>query len=405
MPTGRSTDQWGNDVTAAGANAVRALDKTLMCNLALGRETGPLLKDALATDPDMVMAHSLKGYFFLLMASGPLRDRVPKVLAAAEARLEAATVREKAHVRALKHWLDGDTYGAVQAWEEILADHPRDVLALRLAHHAYFYMGAAGGMLASVERVLDAWDEGFAGYGFVLGMRAFALEESGDYAAAEEAGRRAVDINTDDPWAVHAVAHVMEMQDRHGEGIEWITGLQPHWQQANNFRYHLWWHRALMHLGRGETEEALKLYDEDIWDPESDEYLDLCNDVSLLLRLELLGVDVGERWQVLAEKVAGRTEERLLAFIDCHFVAALAAGGKMQTAGEMANAMARAGGVFAGAGSPVSNALIAHRAGDYGAAAKLLRNVREAIVTLGGSHAQRDLFELILSDAEVRAET
>ena len=84
MPTGRSTDQWGNDVTAADANAVRALDKTLMCNLALGRETGPLLKDALAADPDMVMAHSLKGYFFLLMASGPLRDRVPKVLAAAE---------------------------------------------------------------------------------------------------------------------------------------------------------------------------------------------------------------------------------------------------------------------------------------------------------------------------------
>ena len=399
MPTGRSTDQRGNDVTAAGADAVRALDKTLMGYLALGRETGPLLKEALTADPDLVMAHCLKGYFFLLMASGPLRDRVPKVLAAAEAGLEGTTAREKTHVRALKHWLGGDEAGAVKAWEEILADHPLDVLALRLAHHAYFYMGAAGGMLSSVERVLDAWDEGLAGYGFVLGMRSFALEESGDYGAAEEAGRRAGEINADDPWAVHAVAHVMEMQGRHGEGIEWITGLQPHWEQANNFRYHLWWHRALMHLGRGEADEALRLYDESLWDPDSDEYLDLCNDVSLLLRLELMGVDVGDRWRVLAEKASSRIDDRMLAFIDCHVVAALAAAGQTDKAETMVEEMASAGGVFADVGATVSKALIAHRAGDYPAAARLLGDVRDDIVTIGGSHAQRNLFNLLLEDA------
>lgn len=402
MPTGRPTDQWGNGVTAAGADAVRALDKTLMCYLALGRETGPLLKHALAADPDMVMAHCLKGYFFLLMASGPLRDRVPKVLAAAEAGLEGGTAREKTHVRALKHWLDGDTSGAAGAWEEILADHPRDVLALRLAHHAYFYMGAAGGMLSSVERVFDAWGEDLAGYGFVLGMRAFALEESGDYSAAEEAGRRAVDINADDPWAIHAVAHVMEMQGRYGEGVEWITGLQPHWGQANNFRYHLWWHRALMHLGRGEADEALRLYDQSIWDPDSDEYLDLCNDVSLLLRLELLGVDVGDRWEALAEKASSRADDRILAFIDCHVVAALAAAGQVDKAQRMVGEMASAGGVFADVGATVSKALIAHRTGDYPAAARLLGDVRDTIVTIGGSHAQRNLFNLLLEDSENR---
>lgn len=402
MPTGRPTDQWGNDVTAAGADAVRALDKTLMSYLALDRETGPLLKDALAADPDMVMAHCLKGYFFLLMASGPLRDRVGKVLAAAEAGLEGALGREKTHVRALKHWLDGDVAGAVKAWEEILSENPLDVLALRLAHHAYFYMGAAGGMLASVEGVIDAWDEGAPGYGFVLGMRSFALEESGDYGAAEKAGRRAVEINADDPWAVHAVAHVMEIQGRHGEGVEWITGLEPHWGQANNFRYHLWWHRALMHLGRGEVDEALRLYDESLWDPESDEYLDLCNDVSLLLRLELLGVDVGDRWEALAEKAVSRIDDRMLAFIDCHVVAALAAAGQVDKAERMVDGMASAGGVFADVGATVSKALIAHRAGDYPAAARLLGEVRDTIVTIGGSHAQRNLFELLLDDAENR---
>jgi tetratricopeptide (TPR) repeat protein len=401
-----ATDQWGLGVTTAGpgaADAITALDQTLMSYLAIGRQTGGLLKSAIKADPGMVMGHCLKGYFFLLMASAPLRARVPKVLAAAEQGLAAATPREQAHVRALKHWAGGDQGAAARVWEEILGGHPLDVLALRLAHHAYFYLGAVGDMLASIERVIGAWDESTPGYGFVLGMRSFALEESGDYAEAERLGRAAVDINADDPWAIHAVAHVMEMQDRHGEGIDWITGLESHWGAANNFRYHLWWHRALMHLGRGELDEVMRLYDEDLWDPESDEYLDLCNDVSLLLRLELLGIDVGGRWQGLAEKVAGRTDDRILAFIDCHFVAALAAGGRMQTAREMADAMAGAGGVFAAVGATVSNALIAHRERDYAATARLLGDVGDAIVTMGGSHAQRNLFELILSDAEARA--
>ncbi|MCH7631991.1 MAG: tetratricopeptide repeat protein, partial [Planctomycetes bacterium] len=330
-----ATDQWGQAVTAAGPGAVAAFDKTCLSYLALGQETGPLLKAVFAADPDMLMGHCLKGYFFLLMGSGPLRDRVPKSVAAAEAGLAGATAREKAHVAALKLWLGDDSPAAARVWEEILAENPRDVLALRLAHHAYFYLGAAGDMVASVDRIMGGWDESVPAYGFVLGMRSFALEESGDYAAAEATGRLAVDLNPDDPWAVHAVAHVMEMQDRHAEGIEWITGLESHWNAANNFRYHLWWHRALMHLGRGEVDEVTRLYDEAIWDPESDEYLDLCNDVSLLLRLELRGVHVGERWQALADKVEGRTDERILAFIDCHFVAALAAAGRMEAARDM----------------------------------------------------------------------
>jgi len=93
----------------------------------------------------------------------------------------------------------------------------------------------------------------------------------------------------------------------------------------------------------------------------------------------------------------------LLRFVECHFVAALAAGGKVDAASEMANDMAAVGGIFANVGTTVSNALIAHRAGDFAGAAQLLQDVRESIVTLGGSHAQRDLFELILSDAERRA--
>ena len=90
------------------------------------------------------------------------------------------------------------------------------------------------------------------------------------------------------------------MQDRARAGVEWIRGLERRWDACNNFRYHLWWHLALMHLGLGEADAALALYDERVWDPASDEYLDLCNDAALLQRLELAGVNVGDRWAAVA---------------------------------------------------------------------------------------------------------
>ena len=403
MPSSRPKDRWGHEVTAVSAAAVGRLDETVLSYLALGRDTGERLKATFAADPDMVMAHCLKGYFFLLMGSGPLKARAPKSLQAAEAGLAAATPRERAHVAALGHWLADDAAKAVGTWEEILADHPRDPLALRLAHHAYFYMGAAGDMRASVERALRRWDAGVPGFGFVLGMRAFALEEAGDYGSAEKEGRRAVELNPDDPWSVHAVAHVMESQDRHAEGIAWIAGLEPHWSKANNFRYHLVWHRALMHLDRGELDEATTLYDRALWDPQSDEYLDLCNDAALLLRLEILGRDVGGRWRALADKAAGRTDEHILAFIDCHFLAALAADGRLDAARKMTAGMRAKGGIFAQVGAPVAEALLAWREKDYAQAAKLLSVARADIVRMGGSHAQRDLFDMVLIDAALKS--
>lgn len=46
---------------------------------------------------------------------------------------------------------------ASDVWEDILVDHPTDLLALKFAHDAYFYMGAQIPMRDSVARVLPYW--------------------------------------------------------------------------------------------------------------------------------------------------------------------------------------------------------------------------------------------------------
>jgi tetratricopeptide (TPR) repeat protein len=200
------------------------------------------------------------------------------------------------------------------------------------------------------------------------------------------------------------------MQDRRREGIDWISGLRAHWNACNNFRYHLWWHLALVHVALERYDEALALYDRSLYDPQSEEYLDLCNDIALLARLEMAGVDVGTRWEALIDKVERQRAGRVLAFVDAHYVIATAAaqgeGVAHALAGQLQTYAATGTGttarVTAEVGLPLADALIAYQTGDYSRCVQRLYPLRGRWVALGGSHAQRDLFAQMLIDAALK---
>ena len=398
-------DTRGLETTAANDAAVRNLDATLAQYLRFGTETGDCLKRTLAEDPEMALAHCVKGYFFMLFC-------VPALVAKARASLDAAhrsadergaTDRERRHLDALDAWIRGEFEQAVAHFEAILAGHPRDILALKLAHYLHFYLGDDENLRDSIGRVLHAWDDTVEGYGYVLGMQAFALEESGAYDQAEHAGRSAVERNPADLWAVHAVAHVMEMQDRRREGIAWVRESEPRLGECNNFGYHLWWHLALFHLELEDVESVLQLYDERMRADLSDEYLDICNATSMLWRLEERGIDVGDRWNELAERCDARTGDHQMVFPDAHYMLALAAGGRDAAVERMLDSMR----VFAGgsateqvvtrsAGLALGRAVAHWYRGEYAEVVDVLAPVRYRLPLIGGSHAQRDLFHQLL---------
>ena len=399
-------DARGLETTAANEAAVHGLDATLAQYLRFGTETGACLKRIFADDPDMVLAHCVKGYFFMLFC-------VPALVAKARASLDTArrgaaehgaTERERRHLDALDAWIRGEFEQAAAHWEAILAGHPRDILALKLAHYHHFYLGDTENLRDSIGRVLHAWDETVEGYGYVLGMHAFALEEAGAYEEAERAGRSAAERNPADLWAVHAVAHVMEMQDRRREGIAWIRESEPRLGECNNFGYHLWWHLALFHLELEDTGAVLQLYDEKMRADLSDEYLDICNATSMLWRLEERGVDVGDRWNELADRCESRTGDRLMVFPDAHYMLALAAGGRDTAIERMLDGMhAFAGegtgtesGVAGSVGVALCRAIVHWYRGEYGQTVDALAPVRYRLPLIGGSYAQRDLFHQLL---------
>lgn len=398
------TDCRGLALTIASAEAAAAYDATLAAYQGLRADTGERLKQALALDPDCPLTLTTRGYFLLLFAQKALAAKATESLAAAEAAAARRGIneRERRHLSALRAWCAGEAETALGHWEAILAEYPRDVLALRLAHFWHFYIGDPAKLRDSVARVLPGWDDRVPGYGFVLGCRAFGLEESGDYAAAERAGRRAVELNPQDAWAVHAVAHVLEMQDRTAEGIAWLDRYIPGLAGCNNFRLHTTWHRCLFYLEQGEAGRVLELYDREVRPESTPDYLDICNATSLLWRLEEAGVEVGGRWAELARQSAARTGEHLLVFADAHFALALAAADPQAARAFLDSARQHAGGtgtqarVMREIGAALCEAVIAYRQGRYGAVVEHLLPRRALLRTIGGSHAQRDLFDKML---------
>jgi len=300
---------------------------------------------------------------------------------------------------------------AVAHWEGVLLDHPRDLPALFSAHMTDFFLGDAVQMRDRIARAMRAWNPDTPGYGYVLGMYAFSLEEAGDFTRGEEFGRQAVEINPCDVYAIHAVAHVLEMQGRQEDGIAWMTGRQADWAVDCGFSIHLWWHTAMYHLDLGQYDRVFEIYDNGICKDASGISLEELDAASMLWRLSLLGVDVTDRWGGLADKWEPSAEDTYYAFNDMHAMMTFAGAGRDMAAARLLAATAgyvtERGGTNAAmtreVGIPICRALLAFSREDYDAAVSLLLPIRYKSNLFGGSYAQRDVIALTLIEAALRA--
>lgn len=406
-------DKRGLSYTASSQSAVDAFDASVDEFLASGRDAGLLLKRVADVDPDMIMGQCLRGYFLRLPAQPHLAAQSHDALAKAEALAGAGTGREQKHVKALAAWCAGDIRASNAIWDEIVIDHPHDMLALRLVHTMHFYCGDLALMRDAMAQVMPRWDDSVPGYGFVLGCRAFSLEETGDYGQAEPYGRRAVEINENDIWAGHAITHVLEMQGRRSEGIAWVDDHQEAWRKRGLFAHHIWWHRALCYLELGRIDDVMAAFDREIWAQPSEDNTDICNASSMLMRLDMLGLDTGGRWQSVAEVCAKRIENRIRPFNDLHYIMALAMADRRSEAEALLASMrafaednpgenVTVAGVYRDAAIPLAEAIVAHGARDYARVTEIMRTTRYRMPQLGGSWAQRDVWVRMYLHAAIK---
>jgi tetratricopeptide (TPR) repeat protein len=405
-------DVRGLAVAAAGQESVDHLDAAVEAYLGARRDTLERASRLTDEDPDCVLGHCVAGYLQMHRCRPEAAAIAKESLAQATSLSERQPVsdREKLHIGALRAWVQGESVDALEQWEAILTESPRDILAIRLAQFMTSYLGNSQGIRESIERVFPKWDDKVPGYGYLLGCYAYGLEESGNYGRAETFGRAAIELNPQDLWAAHAVAHVMEMQGRPREGIAWVTENERHWKNCSNFTLHLKWHGALYRLALEDYPGVLEMYDREIRAESIDEYLDIANAASVLWRLEQANVDVGQRWEELAARAAQHIDDHFFVFADLHYMIA-AAGGPASGAEQFVQScsvFARSGRgtqakVMDQVGLAIGRATLAHRQGRYSEAVDHLLSRRNLMHRVGGSHAQRDTFEMLLIDSAVRA--
>lgn len=354
-------------------------------------------------------------WMFSESPAGPPQARAH--LQCARAAALPATEREQSLAAAVAAWVEGDLTSVHTRHAEHTARWPRDLAALKLGQLQAFNLGDAPTMLRLAWTARGA----AADTAFWHGLAAFAFEQCHRLHEAEVHARQALALRAHEPWAEHALAHVLLTEGRFAEGRDFMARASPPWRGLTSFmRTHNFWHLALFRLELGEDAAALALYDDEVWGVDTGYSQDQVGAVSLLARLEWAGVDVGPRWQALAEHLAGRVHDQVLPFLDLQYLYGLARAGRPEADAMLAAIVAHAAQVSGPARSawqqvavPAAHGLLAHgramaeparaRREDWDSAAAALGQAVPRLLAIGGSHAQRDLFEQLWLDAAEHA--
>lgn len=399
-------DPLGNPLSATSPAALQGIGDFVTGFLGYHPRAVNVLAAADA-DPESPLAQTYAGMLWMFLESPEAPAQAQRFIDAAQALSGRANERERSLHAILKDWASGAQLRAEQRIAGHLGQWPNDLTAMKLGQYLAFNRGDAPAML----RLARAVERHNADNAHFHAMAAFAFEQCHLLDKAEAAASRALEIDESEPWAHHALAHVMLTQGRVPEGARFLDRAAPHWDGLNSFMYtHNWWHRALFALSMGDEAAVLAMYDDHCWSMEKTYSQDQIGAVSLLARMEMAGMDVGGRWSELAQWLKARHGDTVNAFLTLQYLYGLKRAGLAEAAHLMEALEDRAvsangfdGQVWRDVALPAARAIVAHLEGRHQEAARLMSLALPRMAEAGGSHAQRDLFEQILLDAHLKA--
>jgi hypothetical protein len=376
-------DILGNPVGAMRGATLRAVDDFIEGYLAYETRAEGIVAAADA-DPECCLANVYAGFLWMFLESPDAARRAAKYLDAARQAAPRATRREQLNAALLGAWAADEPLRAFRLSAEIAADFPRDLVVVKTQQYFEFNRGNSAGMLrAALDVLADNAD-----VPYMHGMAAFAYEQCHLLAEAETEARTALE-----------------------EGARFLEEVEDTWTGLNSFMLtHLWWHLALFHISQGRQARVLEIYDRHCWGVAKDYSQDQIGAVSLLARMELAGIDVGDRWCDLGAHLAARAHDTVLPFLSMQYLYGLARAGRpeadlllraVRQAADDAPPHARE--VWRDVALPACEGLHAHAHGRHDAAWRLLSGVLPRMIEAGGSHAQRDLFAQIALDAAIQS--
>ncbi|MFT3803906.1 MAG: tetratricopeptide repeat protein [Burkholderiaceae bacterium] len=398
-------DWLGNAVSTDSETTLAGIDDFIDGFLAYETKAVNILKAA-DEAPDNCLANAYAALFYMFLESRGAPAAARPYLDRAEAAAAAATRREQMTTAIVRAWVDGDIARVLKLSHQVAGEFPRDLAMVKQAQYHYFNLGNCAGMLSMADKVLDRNLD----VPYMHGLAAFGYEQCHLLDEAEAAASRAISMKRKEPWAHHAMAHVLLTRGRVQEGLAFMTDVSETWQDLNSFMStHNWWHLALFLISQGRYDEVLDLYDRHIWGISKEYSQDQIGAVSLLMRLELVGVDVGDRWNDLGTYLKARVDDFVQPFLSMQYLYGLARAGLSEADELMENMRAFAAQApeltreaWGAVCVTASEGLLAHARGDYESAFRRMGAAVPRLLEIGGSHAQRGLFEQILLDSMIR---
>lgn len=398
-------DLYGLPITSDTDTTRQGIDDFVHGFIAFQPKAANILKVAKA-DPDNGLANAYSAILFMLLEA-PAGHKLARPFLDRAQQATALTPREAATVKAAKLFVTGKIPELIALCEKTVTAFPRDMVMLKLGQYHTFNKGDFAAMLRIAQKAQpQAGDIAYA-----HGMLAFGFEECHLLDDAEAAARQALAIDPSEPWAHHALAHIYLTKGQVKAGTEFLESVAHHWSGLNSFMHaHNWWHLALFYISSGRTDDVVAAYDTHVWGLSKDYSQDQIGAVSLLARMEFAGVDVGARWQDVADHIAKRGADTTSPFLTLQYLYALGRTRRSEAEDLLKAIEIRAEDTsrhdhqtWAEVAIWAAHGLAAHAAGDYEDTIRFLGKALPRMAECGGSHAQRDLFEQIHLDALLRS--
>ena len=393
-------DARGLPLSTQSATAAEHYVEGVERQLSLNARPEDCLQAAVEADPGFALAHADLAFVKLYQRKA---DEARASVERARALVGGLFRRERQHVEAVGAMIDGPLSRAEALLGEHLAEFPRDVLAAQMAYS----LTNANGRIDRRQQALGLLDELKPTYGddwWFLSAYAFVHHELDRFEESRRYAEQSLKRYPRNAHGAHSMAHVFYETADYRSGAGFLEPWLADYDRAAPFNCHLTWHLALFELSGGNEQRVIELYERAISPAAAQQRNTLEDSASLLWRYKIYGCSPRELpWGEVCEYAGKLTAKPGQAFLDAHAALAYAAMGDDAALGKLCDGLRALGAArndLAGeVVLPLALGLRAFAQGDYDGAIQYIEPLGPQIVRIGGSHAQREVFEDTLLQA------
>ena len=167
-------------------------------------------KQMFEADPDFIMGKTVK---YCLESLGANPKKETKLIYDIKSFIKETETKElnrweKKHVDAMQHISEENWVSAINVYDRILVECPKDIFALTMGFFLGLFSGKKEVLRGLPSKVVNEYPQEHRYYGNVQGRLCFGFEECGQISLAQKAGELSIAHTPNDIWTIHAIGHI-----------------------------------------------------------------------------------------------------------------------------------------------------------------------------------------------------